>query len=211
MTHVVLLGDSVFDNRAYVGGGPDVFGQLRSLLPAPSRATLAAVDGAVTASVPDQIRRVPADATHLAISAGGNDALREAGVLGAPVGSMPDALDRLDAVATAFRSRYGTMLDAVLRRDLPTAVCTIYDPRFPEPERRRRASTALSVLNDAITREAFARGLTLLDLRLICDEDADFANPIEPSVAGGRKIADAIAAFAVAERMGVRASPVIAR
>jgi hypothetical protein len=31
---------------------------------------------------------------------------------------------------------------------------------------------------------------------LICTEDSDLANPIEPSVIGGAKIANAIAAFA---------------
>src|SRR5690349_5483722 len=31
--HVVLLGDSIFDNAAYVGGGPDVITQLRAALP----------------------------------------------------------------------------------------------------------------------------------------------------------------------------------
>jgi hypothetical protein len=68
-------------------------------------------------------------------------------------------------------------------------VGTIYEPRFPEAPRRKLAATALTLLNDKITRQAFARGLTLIDLRLICDEDADFANPIEPSARGGAKIA----------------------
>jgi hypothetical protein len=49
------------------------------------------------------------------------------------------------------------------------------------------------VFNDHIIREAFRAGLPLLDLRLICDAAADYANPIEPSVAGGAKIAGAIA------------------
>jgi hypothetical protein len=42
----------------------------------------------------------------------------------------------------------------------------------------------------------FAHDITLIDLRLVCDSDLDFANPIEPSVAGGAKIARAIANFA---------------
>jgi hypothetical protein len=33
MPHVVLLGDSTFDNAAYVAGGPDVPTQLRARLP----------------------------------------------------------------------------------------------------------------------------------------------------------------------------------
>ena len=35
-------------------------------------------------------------------------------------------------------------------------------------------------------------GLPLTDLRVICDEPEDYANPIEPSVQGGAKIARAI-------------------
>jgi hypothetical protein len=52
------------------------------------------------------------------------------------------------------------------------------------------------LFNDVITRTAFAIGAALIDLRLICDADEDYANPIEPSVQGGDKIASAIATWA---------------
>jgi hypothetical protein len=84
------------------------------------------------------------------------------------------------------------MIDLALRRRLPTALCTIYDPRYPDSTKRQVSTTALSVINDPIIREAVRRGLPLLDLRMVCDQDADFANPVEPSVQGGGKIADAI-------------------
>jgi hypothetical protein len=42
------------------------------------------------------------------------------------------------------------------------------------------AATALTPLNDAITREAFPRSIDCIDLRILCDDDRDFANPIEP-------------------------------
>ena len=45
------------------------------------------------------------------------------------------------------------------------------------------------------TRAAFARSVPVIDLRLICTEPADYANPIEPSVQGGQKIASAIAGW----------------
>jgi hypothetical protein len=54
----------------------------------------------------------------------------------------------------------------------------------------------LTIFNDCITREAAARGLALIDLRLILTGNGDLANAIEPSVAGGAKIANAITAFA---------------
>jgi hypothetical protein len=52
---------------------------------------------------------------------------------------------------------------------------------------------ALMMFNDAILRVAFELRLGVIDLRLICVEPSDYANPIEPSGAGGAKIARAIA------------------
>ena len=73
--HLVLLGDSIFDNAIYVPDGPSVIDHLRTILPAEWRATLLANDGDVTADVEGQLLKLPADATHLIISVGGNDAL----------------------------------------------------------------------------------------------------------------------------------------
>lgn len=189
MGHIVLLGDSVFDNGAYVPGGLDVMAQLRARRPGGWEATLAAVDGAVARDVRRQLDRLPRGATHLVISAGGNDALRREGMLGEGVRNIGEALARLAAETSWFGQGYRAMLDAVLARGLPTALCTIYDPRFADPLRRQLGSTGLTLFNDVIMREAFLRGLPLIELRQLCCEDADFANPIEPSVQGGRKIA----------------------
>ena len=210
MSHVVLLGDSVFDNAAYVGSGPDNIHQLRDTLGKGHRATLLAVDGATMANMPAQFAKVPADATHLVVSVGGNDALAQSAVLSAPARSMADAVGQLGAIAADFRTRYATVLDLLLSRGLPVAVSTIYDPRFPDPLQRRLGATALAVLNDGITREAFRRGVTLLELRLVCSDDGDFANPIEPSVAGGAKITGAIARFVDPSRPGLKTAQVIA-
>ena len=211
MGHVVLLGDSVFDNGAYVGRGePDVVRQLRGRLPAGWGATLAAVDGAVTDSVRRQLERVPPGATHLVVSVGGNDALRRQDVLGASARSVAEALLTLAGARDGFAGGYRAMLEAVLARGLPTALCTVYDPRFPDPARQRVAVAGLTLFNDAITREAFGRGLPLVDLRLVCGEDADYANPIEPSARGGAKIAAAIAELVVGHDFARRRSAVFA-
>ena len=190
--HIVLLGDSVFDNGAYVAGGPDVAQQLREILPSGYRASLCAVDGAVTSDVPRQMGRLPPEASHLILSVGGNDALQNIVVLEEKARSVGEALERLAAIGDAFQARYRNMLKAVLGEKLPTAICTIYDPRFPDPRMQKLATTALKIFNDVITREAYLRGLPLLDLRLICNEDRDYANPIEPSTSGGAKISRAI-------------------
>jgi len=192
----VLLGDSVFDNGAYVAGGPDVLAQLREILPQGWHASLNALDGSGVRDVYAQLDRIPNDATHLVVSAGGNDALGEAAFLEERAGSVAEVMAKLADVREQFGTRYRSMLDLVLGRELPTAVCTIYDPRFPDADLRRIATVALTVFNDVITREAFARHVVLIDLRLICADDEDFANPIEPSVQGGEKIARAVLDFA---------------
>ena len=90
------------------------------------------------------------------------------------------------------------------------AVCTIYDPRFPDPGRRRVAVVALAAFNDVITREAFARGVALLDLRLVCDRGEAFAAPTGPSGRGGAKIAATIARWAAGHGPARRRSEVFA-
>ena len=193
MGHLVLLGDSIFDNAAYVPGQPDVVRQVRARLPKDWRATLCAVDGAVTRDVERQLARVPADATHLVVSVGGNDALRRSGVMRLPARLVADALAQLAAEREGFARDYRAMLGPVLARGLPVALCTIYDARFPDPQEQRVVEAGLTLFNDVITREAFARRLPLIDLRLICSEPDDYANPIEPSAKGGEKIARVIA------------------
>jgi lysophospholipase L1-like esterase len=192
MKHIVLLGDSVFDNSAYVSGGPDVLAHLRRLMPEPWKATLAAVDGSVVEGVARQTRDLPPDATHLIVSAGGNDALRHVGILEERAQTAAEVIGKLAEIGDDFQCRYREMLRAVLDLKLPAAVCTIYYPRFPQPLFQRLAVTALSVFNDVIVREAVGAGIPLLDLRLVCDEDTDYANAIEPSVSGGEKIARAV-------------------
>jgi len=209
MSHIVLLGDSIFDNGAYVGGGPDVVRQLGDALPPGWRASLCAVDGATTRSVPPQLARLPRDASHLVLSAGGNDALGASGILGAPVRSVAEAVAALAEAQDLFAESYAAMLEAVLATGLPTALCTIYDtPTFAAEHRIIKA--ALSLFNDRITRAAFGQSLPLIDLRLICGEDADYANPIEPSVQGGAKMAAAIARLAAGREADWRRSLVIA-
>jgi hypothetical protein len=160
--------------------------------------------------VPGQLGRLPPDATHLVISAGGNDAGRREGVLGEPARSVAEGLARVAALRDAFAWDYRAMLRVALGRSLPGAVCTVYDPRFPEHGRRQVAVVALATFNDVITREAFARGAALLDLRLVCDRDEDFAGATGPSVQGGGKIAATIAGWATGRGPAQRRSEVFA-
>src|SRR4051812_46597363 len=100
--HIVLLGDSTFDNAAYTRGEPSVIAHVATALPAGWRATLAAVDGATTRTFRPQLAAVPSDATHLVISIGGNDALANVDLLSLPVRSTGDALLLFGARIASF-------------------------------------------------------------------------------------------------------------
>jgi hypothetical protein len=193
MKNVVLLGDSIFDNKSYVGAGPDVVDQLKGDLPSGWTATLVARDGSTTVDIKSQLKAMPQDATHLVVSVGGNNALGEKAMIEESASSVAEVLDKLAKIKAEFAKSYGAMLEGVLARKLPAAVCTIYEARYQDPTTRQIAGAGLTVFNDVIMREAFARGVPVIDLRLVFDEDSDYANDIEPSVKGGAKIARVIA------------------
>ena len=187
--HVVLLGDSIFDNAAYTGGEPDVVRHLRSILPSGWKASLLAVDGSVTSDLSSQVREVPSDATHLVVSIGGNDALDNSDMLALPVRSTTEALDLFGRRIREFESNYRAAVEEVLELGRPTTLCTIYNGYMQDPN----VPVALAMFNDVIVRTGFELGLQLIELRLVCNRPEDYANPIEPSGTGGRKIATAIA------------------
>lgn len=192
MPHLILLGDSVFDNAAYTGGGPDVVSQVCRIVPQAWAVTLLAVDGATAADIAEQVAALPADATHLVLSVGGNNALMEVSILDLPASSTAETVELLADLALKFEGDYRAAIAQCLRFRLPLAVCTIYNGCFPDADYQRLVSTALMVFNDAILRVAIEHRLPVIDLRAVCSSPMDYANPIEPSSVGGEKIADAI-------------------
>lgn len=192
MSHIVLLGDSIFDNARYTDGGPDVVTQLRRQLPAGWKASLLAVDGATTDGIAVQLKSLPADATHLVMSIGGNNALMQQHLLDTPVRSSADAFTLLARAVRQFEAGYRKAVEACLARRLPLTICTIYNGNFPDPEYRQRVAVALAAFDDAIVRVGIEHGLGIIELRHVCTMPADYANAIEPSSEGARKIAQAI-------------------
>src|SRR6266403_893787 len=214
MPHLVLLGDSVFDNAQYTSGGPDVVSQVRNLLPSGWCASLLAVDGSTTVNIPDQIQRLPKESTHLVLSVGGNNALSEASRLGISFFGFPDAptsiaLDSLADISGDFEAQYRVAVDVCLRSGLLLGICTIYNGCFPDKSYQRIASLALAIFNDVIIRVAIERGLSVIDLRLICTAPTDYANPIEPSSIGGEKIARVIVALLTGSRDQVHGTRIL--
>ena len=192
MPHIVLLGDSIFDNASYTGGKPDVITQLRDIVPPDWKATLLAVDGATTGGIPSQLARMPSDASHLILSVGGNDALGRSDILDKPARSTAEAFTMLARVTREFEDAYRKTVAICLRQKVPLTLCTIYNGNFPDADFQQRATAAVAVFNDAIIRVGAENRLTVIELRRVCDKPEDYANPIEPSSIGGAKIARAI-------------------
>lgn len=212
MSHLVLLGDSVFDNGAYVGSGePDVARQVSARLPGGNEVTLLAVDGHLTSDVSSQIERLPSSATHLFLSVGGNDALQHLDAIKrfeTEISRFSEAIKKLREIQEDFRRAYRPVVEELLGTGLPTTLCTIYNGNFQEASQQAPpqqvmpqqalslqalVDTILPVIGDVIVEAAAENGLPLIDLGRVLDEpDLDYANPIEPSAHGGAKIAEAI-------------------
>src|SRR5262249_4085176 len=126
------------------------------------------------------------------LSVGGNDVLMKSEILHLPVRSTSEALAMLADVAGRFEESYRIAVNACLDTKLPLALCTIYNGCFDDRSLQRTITTALKIFNDTILRVGFEFALPMIDLRYVCSSSADFANPIEPSSAGGAKIARAI-------------------
>lgn len=192
MPHVALLGDSIFDNASYVASGSAVIDHVRQILSTDWDATLLAADGATATAVHKQIERIPDSATHLVLSAGGNDALwMSGGLYPEPTLDVRDSLKKLGEQCQQFSTNYRMLIQKLRSTQLPLAVCTVYDS---VPDFELSELTGLCVFNDAITRIAFQNRIPLIDLRVICNQESDYsdASPIEPSSSGGLKIARAI-------------------
>ena len=185
---IVLVGDSIFDNATYVPGEPCVTEQLRARVREGVDVSMLAVDGDFVNDVHQQIKKMPAQATHIFVSAGGNDALRCSYSFTKEYSSSVQLFTEWSVMRKEFRDSYRAMLEALTSLGRHTTVCTIYDA---VPGVDEFAITALSLFNDVITAEAIYAGVPVVDLRWICTEASDYSrqSPIEPSSQGGAKIA----------------------
>jgi len=190
--HIALLGDSTLDNAPYTKGGPAVVDHLQDRLSEPDRATLLAVDGAITSMVDTQVDQLPDSTTHILLSVGGNDVLKHIALLGNPTSSVKDGLHMMAESVERFDEAYRAALGSVLDAGLPTTVCAIYAGDFDDPSMQRVINVALSMYNNVILQAAMDHMCPVIDLRRVCTEQADFTQQIEPSERGGEKIAAAI-------------------
>jgi hypothetical protein len=112
--------------------------------------------------------------------------------LNVPVSSTAEALAIFGKCVAQFERAYRSAIHFALALGRDTTICTIYNGNLGEME-APLARLGLMMFNDVILRVAFEQRLSVIDLRLVCTDPLDYANEIEPSGRGGRKIAEAIA------------------
>jgi hypothetical protein len=197
---VVVCGDSVFDNSPYVGeSGRDFLSHLRELVK-DWEIDFRALDGAIASEVLNVQIAVCEPCEAIVLSVGGNNALSHIYLLEAQERMrFLQVAVLLGDIQRSFRRDYAATLKHAASLARRLLVATIYRPRFHMDGYPEMVISAidplLSVFNDVIQEEARLVGADLLDLREISVSDEDFANSIEPSDSGGRKIARRVAAW----------------
>ena len=182
--HLALLGDAL-QNIDLGEGTPET-----ALVPQPRN------PWKLTIVQPDDVLErgptsaVPRDASHIGVAVDGGWAIETSGLLTGSALSIRGALETLGSAADEFDSVFARLIDAALETGLPTIVCTLVPARHVEPIRQQVAATALAIFNDRILKRAFASRLSVVELRLVCDEDGDYATETLLSRTGVRKVAN---------------------
>eukprot|EP00930_Biecheleria_cincta_P002428 TRINITY_DN103439_c0_g1_i1.p1 TRINITY_DN103439_c0_g1~~TRINITY_DN103439_c0_g1_i1.p1 ORF type:complete len:354 (-),score=64.37 TRINITY_DN103439_c0_g1_i1:89-1150(-) len=198
--HVVLLGDSTLDNVRHLdldAGEMSIEGQLSKRCAEKGwEFTLLARDGSTLDDVArQQIPFIPDEATHLVLSASGNNLLsllNEMADSHWSLGSMVSSIgEGLPQVAESYRR----LLQAMKSSGCHMACCTVYRPQFRHIFLRTLATLSLGVHNARIHQIAQELDISVIDMGVLFDCDEDFANPLELSTQGGAKVVENVMQF----------------
>jgi len=182
--HLALLGDAL--QNINLGEGT----RERALVPQPRNPWKLTVLQPAEVLERGLVRAIPSDATHIGVAIDGGWAIETSGLLTGSARSIHGALETLASAADEFENVFTRLINAALETGLPTIVCTLVPSRHLEPSRQQVAATALAIFNDRILKRAFAARLSIVELRLVCDEDGDYASETLLSRAGVRKVAN---------------------
>jgi len=194
--YVSLLGDSIIDNKVYVGQGElSVTEHLKHN--SSSNFTMIAVDGDTTEDVLDnQLDNLKEPVSHIVLSIGGNDLLQNLHLLEDETSGMKFALEKCSELVDEIQENYIKILERLLQYDAKVLLCTVYEGDLESDvllaEYDKAGQAMLKMHNDTVYYLASKFDVNVLELRNIFTNKEDYANPIEPSHIGGEKLAKAI-------------------
>ena len=218
--HILILGDSVFDNTVYIGKH-EKDGQARMLDALPNyHQTFLALDGAITHELPRQTKYINmaietnGPITDVVLSIGGNNLLGEGVLLNARTKNVLGGLSTFRTRQEEFEVDYMNMLkklqgilypQPIQKVTIKWHVLGIYYPcysapqtfpnrKFPTDMHFQNASRlGVDLFNSVILKTIGYEGF--IDLNRLFNYGGDkifYANPIEPSSFGSRMIAQTI-------------------
>ena len=182
--HLVLLGDAL--QNIDLGKGQAE----TALVPQPRNPWKLTVLQPPEVLRQGRVRAIPAGVTHVVICVDGGWAIETSGLLQGSARTIREALDTLAWAADEFENMFTRLIAAATEAGVPTIVCTLVPARYTEPSRQRVGAAALAIFNDRILRRTIAARLSIVELRLICDEEGDYASETLLSHAGVRKVAN---------------------
>jgi hypothetical protein len=194
--YVSLIGDSIIDNKVYVGEEElSVTEHLKHK--SSSNFTMIAVDGDTTHDVlENQLDNLKEPVTHIVLSIGGNDLLQNLHLLQDQISGMKYALEISFDLINEIKGKYSKILDHFKQFDAKVLLCTVYEGDLKSDlalfEYDKAGQAMLKMHNDTIYYLASKYNVDVLELRNIFTNKEDYANPIEPSHIGGEKLAQAI-------------------
>ena len=215
MSKVALLGDSIIDNKVYVGPGessvPEHLESLSDL-----EFSQIAVDGHTTVDVlQEQIDKIERDTDFIVLSIGGNDLLGYLYLLVDDINKRTFSrnLEIMNSFVEPIRERYEEIVERLTKEQGKVLLCTVYNGDFERGDGyetlevnqeftstygdmfqgiQEAAGVIARVFNDVVYSTGNKFGVEVLELREIFTESTDYANPIEPSHIGGEKLAKKI-------------------
>lgn len=178
ITHIVLLGDSIFQNKKYVPKSKSVEYLLKEKLSIPS--LVLAQDNAIIYDIHNQYNTMPTDlnakSTNLYISIGGND------LLNLYEHNNTKDSNLFNMVWELYKKTILMIIDNTQCNVILTDIYFITDPNYS------KYIPMIEKWNSNLYQFANQHKLKVFKISKILTQPKDFTNSIEPSVIGGKKM-----------------------
>ena len=177
--YVSLLGDSIIDNKVYVGEGElSVTEHLQHN--SPSNFTMIAVDGDTTEEVlENQLDILKEPVSHIVLSIGGNDLLQNLHLLQDETSAMKLALEKSSELIGEIQENYTKILEHLSQYDAKVLLCTVYEGDLESDvllaEYDKAGQAMLKMHNDTVYYLASKFEVDVLELRNIFTNKEDYA------------------------------------